>query len=223
MKELMIHVERIVRPIRADASKLRMRRELLDHLQASFEQERARGLDEAAAVPEAKRRLGEPNDLRRELQASVSRLERLSVTPFPKAVPIGLLWLGALLPAVLPFVPVPDSLIPRAPRHAQASLAGGVVVLELSCLLWCVSISGMFRPRVRWARAFCIGVAAFVIQFVAMSLLTFALSGHAIPDHPADAAAANLLLPAFFAFGGIASILAKRPYKEWLELEIADV
>src|SRR5689334_20531134 len=41
MKALMVHVERIVRPVRASARrKLRMRRELLVHLQSAVEQER---------------------------------------------------------------------------------------------------------------------------------------------------------------------------------------
>jgi hypothetical protein len=53
MKELMVHVERIVRPIRADASKLRIRNELLAHLQAAYDQSRAEGLDEPAALAEA--------------------------------------------------------------------------------------------------------------------------------------------------------------------------
>jgi hypothetical protein len=83
MNDLMTHVERIVRPVRADWSKLRMRRELLAHLQASYNEERARGLDEPAAVAAAIRRLGDPAVLTAQLQASVSRFERLAVTPFP--------------------------------------------------------------------------------------------------------------------------------------------
>lgn len=83
MTDLMTHVERIVRPVRADWSKLRMRRELLAHLQASYEEERARGLDHPAAVAAAKRRIGDPAALTAQLQDSVSRFERFAVSPLP--------------------------------------------------------------------------------------------------------------------------------------------
>jgi hypothetical protein len=77
MKELMIHVERIVRPVRAmQWRKLRMRRELLLHLQAAFEEERGKGGDEAAALDRAAKRLGDPAELTRELQRSVPLIER---------------------------------------------------------------------------------------------------------------------------------------------------
>jgi hypothetical protein len=116
MTDLMTHVERIVRPIRADWSKLRFRRELLAHLQASYDEERARGLDEASAVAAAKRRLGDPAALTAQLQASVSRFERLAVTPFPGSplldrlagryadVPTLLSW-GRSRPPATPFRP----------------------------------------------------------------------------------------------------------------------
>src|SRR5262245_65861705 len=77
MKELMVHVERAVRPVHATpARKQRMRQELLGHLTAIFDEERARGGDEQQALAQALRRFGNPADLARELQASVPRLER---------------------------------------------------------------------------------------------------------------------------------------------------
>lgn len=77
MKELMIHVERIVRPIRATQSrKLRMRRELLEHLEDALTQERERCPDDPAAIAQALRRLGPPAQLSAELQQSVPLLER---------------------------------------------------------------------------------------------------------------------------------------------------
>jgi hypothetical protein len=85
MRELMIHVERIVRPVRAgEALKLRMRRELLAHLQQAMEEERNRGGDEAAATEHAKRRLGSPADVTRQLQDSVPWLHRLLLRDFPR-------------------------------------------------------------------------------------------------------------------------------------------
>ena len=83
MKELMIHVEKIVRPIRAFAGrKLRMRQELLSHLQAALEEERGSS-DDAAALDRAKARLGVPAELTRSLQLSVPRIERMLMARLP--------------------------------------------------------------------------------------------------------------------------------------------
>ena len=72
MKDFMIPVERVVRPIRAAGShKARMREELLAHLTSLYEAELARLGDPAAARAEALRRFGDPADLTRELQAAV--------------------------------------------------------------------------------------------------------------------------------------------------------
>jgi hypothetical protein len=83
MKELMIPVERAVRPVRATfARKRRMRQELHAHLTGLFEEERARGGDEAAAIARAVERFGDPSHLGRELQDSVPLPEVLSVRLF---------------------------------------------------------------------------------------------------------------------------------------------
>jgi hypothetical protein len=74
MNDFLVHVERIVRPIVAmDDRKDRMREELLAHLVACYEQERAREPDEAAARSKAIASLGDPAQLRNELQDSISR------------------------------------------------------------------------------------------------------------------------------------------------------
>jgi len=79
MKELMIHVERAVRPVRASGHrKDRMRRELLDHLTEIYQAELKRLGSEAAAREQAIQRFGEPADLTRELQDSVGWGERCS-------------------------------------------------------------------------------------------------------------------------------------------------
>lgn len=76
MRELMVHVERAVRAVRASpARKRRMRQELLAHLTGLLEEEKARGGDEREALARALRRFGDPDGLSRELQASVPRLE----------------------------------------------------------------------------------------------------------------------------------------------------
>jgi hypothetical protein len=77
MNDLMIHVERIVRPVRAmQFRKLRMRRELLSHLQSAFDEERAAGVDDPTALAAARQRLGDPLELTKSLQASVPWIER---------------------------------------------------------------------------------------------------------------------------------------------------
>ena len=76
MKELMVQVERAVRPVRASSRrKDRMREELLTHLTGIYEEERGRLGDGAAALVQAVQRFGDPAELTRDLQASVSREE----------------------------------------------------------------------------------------------------------------------------------------------------
>jgi len=78
VNSLMLHVESIVRPVRArEARKLKMRRELLAHLQAAHEEERGTGETGEAALERAKRRLGESAALTRSLQQSVPAIERI--------------------------------------------------------------------------------------------------------------------------------------------------
>ena len=83
--QLMVHVERIVRPVRATQSRrLRLRTELLDHLQAALAEERRHFPDdEPAAVENAKRRLGEPAELTKKLQQTVPMVERILMARAP--------------------------------------------------------------------------------------------------------------------------------------------
>ncbi len=84
MKQLKVHVERIVHSIRASARrKDKMREELLAHLTGTLEQELANGGDENSALERALRRFGDPDALRRELQASVPAIERILFVPLP--------------------------------------------------------------------------------------------------------------------------------------------
>lgn len=78
MKRLMIHVERAVRPIRAEEStKCDMRDELYAHLTSIYEEESQQTDDRQVALEAACRRFGEPADLTAELQALVPRTERV--------------------------------------------------------------------------------------------------------------------------------------------------
>jgi hypothetical protein len=82
MTELMTHVERAVRPVRAGSSrKLRMREELLTHLTVIYEEERVRLGDNALALRQAVQRFGDPTQLTKELQATVPRYERFLAAP----------------------------------------------------------------------------------------------------------------------------------------------
>jgi hypothetical protein len=75
--DLEAHVRRAVGPVPAGRGRRQqMREELLAHLLAVYDEEFARLRDEWAAAAEAKRRLGESEGLRCELQASVPLLER---------------------------------------------------------------------------------------------------------------------------------------------------
>jgi hypothetical protein len=78
MRELMVLVERAVRPVPVGPrQKLRMREELLAHLTAVYEEELARLGDEQVALAQAARRFGDPAELTRELQDSGSLRDRL--------------------------------------------------------------------------------------------------------------------------------------------------
>jgi hypothetical protein len=75
-------IERAVGPVRASGPrKDRMREELAAHLAASWEEERARGVDDSEAARRAILRLGDIDQLGRDLRESVPRLERWLFTP----------------------------------------------------------------------------------------------------------------------------------------------
>ena len=83
--ELMTYVEKIVRPVRANQlRKLKMRRELLSHLESAFEEERGHIADDVTALDAAQRRLGTPGNLTVEFQKSVPFIERLLHSGTPK-------------------------------------------------------------------------------------------------------------------------------------------
>ncbi|MBN2296649.1 MAG: hypothetical protein JXM70_29745 [Pirellulales bacterium] len=76
-RELMVIVERAVRPVRASVSrKRRMREELLEHLAAVFESEMEQNTDIQAGMERARRRFGDPAKLTEELQQAVPWWDR---------------------------------------------------------------------------------------------------------------------------------------------------
>jgi len=144
-----------------------------------------------------------------------------------------LLSLGVLLAMIVAIAPVPASLTSRqagsfasvtevAPAHARAILVAGILTMELSFLFWYAFTTEFFRPRMRWPRVACAGIAAFVAQLASIFLVLFALTGHAASDDFGQVALAQLILPAFLASSGVVTLLARRPMKQWLELDIAN-
>src|SRR5262245_13760917 len=84
MRELMIHVERAVRPLRAEPRwKRRMREELWAHIDALYREELGATGDEGAALARARARFGDPAVVAAELQRSVPVLERWLHSPLP--------------------------------------------------------------------------------------------------------------------------------------------
>ena len=72
MKELMIHVEKAVRPLRLSPfQKLKTRQELLSHLQGAYNEEFARLRDHHAAVQAAIERFGPAEEISEKLSAAL--------------------------------------------------------------------------------------------------------------------------------------------------------
>jgi hypothetical protein len=121
-RQLKVHVERCVRPIRAaNLRKDRMRRELFSHLSDAFAQERQRVDDDQRALRQSLARFGDVGQVRDELQASVSRWEQFL---FQTLEPPG----GALVcPRRRPDEPALRFTLRRA-------LVGGLLYFLLMCL-----------------------------------------------------------------------------------------
>ena len=77
-QELMIPVEEIMRPVQALVPhKMRMREELYSHLHSIYLEEQEKHPDEATALAQSIERLGDPESLRADLQATISKSEQL--------------------------------------------------------------------------------------------------------------------------------------------------
>jgi hypothetical protein len=117
MNDFKVLVERVVRPVQAGPARaLRMRDELLAHLNGVYEQELARSGNEAEARAEAMRRLGDPAVLTRELESSLTWRDRIEArvdrwfgwrpgdTPWRFGQRCVLLIAVILLPILVPFI-----------------------------------------------------------------------------------------------------------------------
>jgi hypothetical protein len=250
MNELMIHVERIVRPVGAtEGRKLRMRQELLGHLEAALEEER-RGFpgDERTAVERAKLRLGEPVELTRKLQRAVPMVERLMLTRRPLSRRLDRL----------------EQKMARVPgQRGPMTLGHKMILIGVAMLVYAPLFMSMYSATTVGRQA--IHLAAFVVgTFIGGPALIFAsyrfVFAAADPDHRLDwpgtlkrgaTIIALQIALAFFAVftiadrcatirefvGCAASTVAlvvvsgliaryigvlRRPYDEWLTLNIAE-
>src|SRR5262249_11480334 len=136
--------------------KMRMRQELLAHLTASYEEEKARLGDDRAAVEAAVRRFGDPKEITRDLQASVPFLERTLWVPVP-----GSGWLRAGGRAL-------KKLVGRMGR--PAILATLWAMFSVACeapVAWLRYSAGPPDPSEGWVIAACLGAVA-VLSFAFM-------------------------------------------------------
>jgi hypothetical protein len=252
MQELMIHVERIVRPVRASNSrKLRMRQELLAHLQSTLDEERAhfRG-DEPAAIAQARLRLGEPAELTSKLQKSVPLLERLLLARLPTSrgfdkwerraglriygdrgpmtmTHISILSAMAILSAVPLFVTMDQILKTTGMQtaHRLAFVAGAMLgswtLLGISSRL--VFAAARSDHPLNWG-----AILLRVLVILALQIgLAFFIAA-AIADRAANLREVGVSAGATLAILALSIIVARgmsvlrRPYDQWLMLDIAE-
>lgn len=250
MKELMIAVERVVRPVRAEPRrKMKMRQELLAHLTSAYEEGKTRLGNESLALEEAVRRFGKPKELTRDLQASVPVYERLFFAPLP-----GTKWLTALERKM-------ESKLNEPPSRSVvrwlwlwflvvgALAVGPAIIIYESrydavsaamALGWLATAAGMFAVSLLGAAAACralsgsltvkavLRASLFAFLTVATPSLVTAAMLHWILDLPihfggqiAGVVVGSLLILAL-SFGVRYQAAAKRSRLEWTSLEISD-
>ena len=164
MEQLRIHVERIVRPVRAAAGrKNKMRNELLAHLVQKAEALIADGADESVACAEAIQQLGDPATLWADLQRTVPALERLACLPLPASP-----FLDRYFEKDEGETPLHFALV----RTSHMALVIGAILLIAATVRW----SGLFPFRQRNANpaAYCLMVLSFsYLSVVVGSFVTY--------------------------------------------------
>lgn len=249
MTDLMTHVESIVRPVRAtQMRKLRMRRELLLHLQSAYDEELSRNPDNA--LERATHRLGDPATLTTQLQQTVPTLERLLLMrlPAPRAYdewesraarrfwgarrPMTLAHTFLLLAAsvTLPYAAClllvlraghPSTYLASLVNHPVASLLCNLFfIADLFLLIFFAGRLILATPTPRRLLLPALSIATLLI----LTLLTCVLGLARRPLSPADLTAAALVIPALLLSltltGRLLSTL-QRPYNDWLSLDLA--
>lgn len=245
--ELMKHVERAVRPVAATHErKMQMRRELLGHLAAAYEDELARDGDPAAAVERAAQRLGAPADLTRRLQGSVGRVEawrarnamQAQRRPGESLPRNALRWAGFFL--VIAIVSLSVTLVSCAvvgwlvPSEDFGRQGLGRFFYAAGFLMIAYPLAGaMFAclseilPRIASGSLWLLGLGWFISSSLFVSLPLSAILGWAserplfIFEHFDVLAGPCLLAPAIFAACMVGVEIGRRRRAEWEELEIA--
>lgn len=250
MNQLMIYVEGIVKPIAATQSrKLRMRADLLAHLESALEEERLFDPgDEAGALERAKFRLGKPTELTRQLQQTVPAVEstllgRLSLPPrideleqrmayVPGqrgAMTMGhktLLSAMATLSATPLFLSMHSALasVDMEAVHPALSTAGtfvGCLVLLL-CSYRFVFAAANSEESFDWPGAMKRGGVILALQLGMAFFLAATIADRAATSREV-LNCVTLALAFLIGSGLIARWISvlRRPYDEWLKLDIA--
>lgn len=196
----MVLVERAVRPVAAGPKrKMRMREELLAHLDGVYQEELARLGDETEARAEAVRRFGDPATLTADLQRSVSFRDRLDgrlnrLFGWRPGEPVALfagrlaglvaayivLWLGLTLVATAlrrphdGSIPTPDLLL-RLFGSLVVFAPAAVFLLTVLFVRTRDLLHGAFGSRQSWRRA--AGFAALSVIVLPIMGTAFYLTG----------------------------------------------
>jgi hypothetical protein len=180
-EQLMILVERVVRPIRAvGRDKKRIREELWSHVTAVFQEEFDQSKDEATALQQVQTRLGEPKELTAQFQQGTNgpsvfsyHFERwLNARPgesmFRTAVRQG--FVATIVPVlVLLLAGLNARANPRLEKHDLYFLAAEVMLLGVgAALMFCAIRQAVYLAPVR-------------SRFRAIALLLFTSSVPLIP------------------------------------------
>lgn len=250
MNDLKSHVESIVRPVRAtQARKLRMRRELLVHLESAHAEELAR--DPRDAVARAARRLGDPAEISAQLQQSVPAFERLLLAriPTPRAYDnwesrASRRMLGTGRPMTMPhtsLVIAAAAVLPYAacltlalraghPSTYLRHLADHPIVTLLCNAFFLFSTLSLFFVAARLVTATAAGSRTLPHAAVTAALLTATLLVCVVglvrrPLAPGDLIALLIVIAALLAILHLTGRLLARlqhPYHEWLTLRLAN-
>lgn len=248
--ELMVCVERCVRPIRAsNLRKDRMRSELYAHLYGVCEEERSNAESEEAALEKTRQRFGDPANVRDELQNTVPWIERALCVPLdssnsrwkrrPDESAIKYDCRIMLMTAAFSLVGygaiVVLALVMRGGMRSPRALPGMIAAAVLACAAVPVFVllNSAKREALRrigqwkWAGVTSIAVSAVTSVVVLasvlaiMALMNWTSGVHAIElRNPYVIAGALIATPLFVEFQGRLSLTDTKRFEQWGCLEI---
>jgi hypothetical protein len=228
VNDLMILVERSVRPVHAStAKKQKMREELLAHVTSVFEEELANQGSDRLALETTRRRFGEPAELTRRLQESVSPLDRYTAS-------VGTFFIGAGVPAtrlalryaalaMLPAIFMLWAFYVQG-RLAEWPLISAGVVLSFGgvLLLRCLRNVLFTASRRSWGSAALLLLAAWLLVPGVTLAICLLMSGDwraSLANVPPLLVPA-LLTPAVLSWAAYLITLASRSAAQWEALRI---